>query len=55
MIVEGSHRGDETGKRHCVFTSSATAFSPADAFLDYSATKAAIVAFYRRSGEADMV
>lgn len=28
-----------------VFTSSVTAFSPASAFLDYSATKAAIVAF----------
>lgn len=28
-----------------VFTSSVTAFSPADAFLDYSSTKAAIVAF----------
>ena len=28
-----------------LFTSSVTAFSPADAFIDYSATKAAIVAF----------
>jgi NAD(P)-dependent dehydrogenase (short-subunit alcohol dehydrogenase family) len=28
-----------------VFTNSVTAFLPADAFLDYSATKAALVAF----------
>ncbi len=35
-----------------VFTNSVTAYLPADAFLDYSATKAALVALYRRPWES---